>query len=283
LPPTPLARVLASQGVVLPERPLDLSAGIAVLGLARAYAIVMTGRCGSTWLATALEQIEGCGAPHEYFAEDAILSYARPAPGAGWGEVALDLVARHARGGAFGFKINPTRLGWLAAILDIGASFAHPGLAYIDMRRWNIVAQAQSFLRAKRSGDWHRFRDGRRLPGTPAMPDLAAGDAAVWAEIEGILRQERQAEAYYAAAGIVPLRIWYEEIGAGGRHGLILRVGQHIGRPVALAEAQAVEDRTEKMAAAAEALEEDGFVERHAEALNAALARRAGAEGAGAA
>jgi hypothetical protein len=30
------------------------------------------------------------------------------------------------------------------------------------------------------------------------------------------------------------------------------------------------------MAAAAEALDEDGFVERHAEALNAALARRAG-------
>lgn len=182
-------------------------------------------------------------------------------------DLIVELVARYARNGVFGFKSNPNRIGWLAEHLDFSATFSSISTAWIDMRRWNLVRQAYSFLRAKKSGTWHRFTDGRYLPTTAPMAQVALDDAAVWAEIRAILRQEVQAEGFYSDWAITPLRSWYEELHESKRS-LLLRVGRHIGRPLTLADMTDISDRTEKLATLEDVTKEDSFVERHAEALN---------------
>jgi LPS sulfotransferase NodH len=273
--PSPIAALMLSKGVVLPERPLDLSGPIRGLGIRTSYAVVMTGRTGSTWLAGALEQVEGCGAPHEYFAEDTLATYARLEGGVGFGQVVLGVVDRYRTGPTFGFKINPTRLFWLGEHLDLAATFGGLGTRWIDMRRWNVVRQAHSFLRAKRSGVWHLFTDSRSLPLTPANPQIEASDQNVWKEVAGILRQERQADAFYAAAGIAPLRIFYEEL-HDSKAQVLIRVTRHLGIDLAGSDLRALKDTTAKLATAADERDEDAFVERHADAINAIMGARAG-------
>jgi LPS sulfotransferase NodH len=272
---SPVAALLRERGVALPEAPQDLSPSLRKLALRRSYVIVMTGRTGSTWLAGALEQIEDGGKPKEYFSEAALPWYARMEPGMKFDDVVVDIVSRHRQGGTFGFKINPTRLFWLGEIMDLRATLGGLGTRWIDMRRWNLVRQAHSFLRAKASGVWHRCADAPQT----AAPRAAIADRSVWQEIAGILQQERRVDAFYLASGFAPLRIYYEEI-ADSRDQLLVRVGRHIGLDLSLARAAALADKTRKLASGEDEAAEDAFVERHAEALNeiAALRQAPGAD-----
>lgn len=270
---SPIATLLSSKGVLLPASPLDLSGPIRALGVETSYVIVMTGRTGSTWLAGALEQVEGCGAPHEYFAEDTLETYARMTEGMGFDRVVLDIVDRYRTGPTFGFKINPTRLFWLAEHLDLAATFGGLRTRWVDMRRWNVVRQAFSFLRAKRSGEWHVFADDRSLPLTPADPRAGITDDAVWGEVAGILRQERQADDFYGAAEVVPLRLFYEELHASKAR-MLRRVVRHIGLDPAPSALDALKDATAKMATPADEEDEDAFIERNADAVGLVMAAR---------
>lgn len=205
--------------------------------------------------------------------------YARFEQGMSFDRVMLDIIARFSVGRSFGFKINPTRLFWLGEHLDLAATFGGPETRWIDMRRWNVVRQACSFVRAKRSGVWHKLNDQTVLPAGPAKPDMEMTDRQVWSEIAGILRQERQADAFYASAHIAPLRIFYEEI-LDSKRQLLLRVTRHIGAPLTLAQAAAIKEKTTKLASKDDEREDDAFVERHAEALNRVAALRGRSDGA---
>ncbi len=74
----PIARALEDRGIRIPDEPADFSTALAAAGVQRTYLICMTGRCGSTWLASTLAQLPHCGQPFEYLSEEAIPHYGQP-------------------------------------------------------------------------------------------------------------------------------------------------------------------------------------------------------------
>lgn len=267
--PTPLAKVLGSLGVELPAAPLDLSAAVAATGIRRSYVIVMTGRTGSTWLATALRQINGAGFPLEYFTDDFLSEFGRSMPRQSVASFVADLVARYNRDGTFGFKIDPMRLSWLEQYVSTVPTFGGPATPWIDMRRLDLVKQAFSFGRAKRSGRWHRFA---RNP-DESNAHVSVPDGQVWHEMGLILRNEQWINAFYARNDLRPLRIFYEELQDSHNH-LLRRVLHKIDPGRQWGSLSHVEDITLKLAAEADAAEEFEFVTRHIEKLSQILAER---------
>lgn len=224
----PIAAFLQKRYVSLPRSPQDFSGDIRGLGLERTYVIVMTGRCGSTWLATALAQLRYFGNPLEYFSEEGLpyyWTYDAPQP---LRTVFRGILTRHSRHATFGFKINPQRLFWLGELIDVARTFSPPETAWIDMRRWNLVKQAFSFAVAKRSGLWHIFTDRPAPRSQSRSPDpLQISDKEVWRELLFIRKQETSIDSFYLQHGIEPLRIWYEELLDSSEH-LLLRVAKFI-------------------------------------------------------
>lgn len=267
--PTPLASVLESLGVELPAAPLDLSAAVAATGIRQSYVIVMTGRTGSTWLATSLRQIDGAGFPLEYFTDDILADFGRSMPRQSPASFVADLVSRYNRGGTFGFKIDPMRLSWLEQYVSTVPTFGGPATPWIDMRRLDLVKQAFSFGRAKLSGRWHRFA---KTPDEPSV-HVTVPDDQVWHEIGLILRSERWINAFYARNDLRPLRLFYEEIQDSHNH-LLRRVLHKIDPMREWGSLSHVENTTLKLAAEADADEEFEFVTRHIEKLSQILAER---------
>lgn len=266
----PTRIVLRDMGVVLPAEPMDLSSALAAAGVRKGYVIVMTGRAGSTWLATALRQIAGAGYPREYLTDDSIASHGRSQPGQSMADLLTDLATRHADDGTFGFKIDPMRLAWLETVMATVPTMGGPAGVWIDMRRRDIVKQAFSFARAKRTGQWHIFAD---RPAARAG-HVAVTDEEVWAEVAHILRNEAWIDAYYARHDLRPLRILYEDLHESRLH-VLCRVLHAIDPHRAWESVQGIADGTVKLAGAAEAADELDFVMRHVARVSRLMEGRA--------
>lgn len=269
-----ICNALLARGVALPAQALDLSGVLARAEISRPYVIVMTGRCGSTWLAAALKQVPGAGYPLEYFSNEAIPYYGEYRTPQSFERYFEYVVRTCGGGGAFGFKSDPRRLMWIDELVDVARTFAPPAGRWIDMRRWDLVQQGFSFARARKSNLWH---DEGGAPEPERAAHVAVGDAEVWASICNVLAAEQQAERFYRRAGILPLRIHYEEIVAAKRL-VLMRVVQWIfGRSLSVVEVDAIGDGTRKFVATAESVrEEEAFAIRHAGLLNDIYCNRAG-------
>lgn len=276
-PANPLRRALESGGVVLPDGPIDLSPVFSAAGISRRYVIGMTGRCGSTWLATALQQIPNCGNPQEFMSDEftpfALKSTsARDLPG-----YYQSVFTRFKTGETFGFKIDGMRLGWLSSLCDVERSFGGGSTQWIDMRRLNIVQQAFSFARAKKSGVWHLFT--RKDPKATQIKQLQQGtsvaDADVWSEIFRLCEAERTLDRLYRDAKVEPLRIVYEEL-RDSKPQLLLRVLAHVFPERSFApEVIRVVDGTLKVSSEANEIEETAFCARFSRQINAVYQMRA--------
>ena len=222
----PIGGALSKIGVELPSEPCDLSHVLKAAGVTRCYAILMIGRTGSTWLASALEQVPGAGHPQEYFSDEGLLTFGRGLDGRSLPEFFLNLVEKYREGEVFGFKIDPDRLLWLSKYVDVRRTFNLDNSFWIDMRRWNIVHQAFSFVRAKKTGVWHDFgvtANGAQNTTFIEGADLKIADTEIFRFIKHIIRAERDADAFFAASDIIPPEIFYEEI-YDDKIGLVLRI-----------------------------------------------------------
>jgi LPS sulfotransferase NodH len=253
-----ILEALLAQGVVLPERPLDLSDALRAAGVSQSYIIVMTGRSGSTWLASALKSVTGAGNPHEYFSEEALPYYSRKVDGQSLNDLVTDMFRRHKTGQTFGFKIDPRRLKSLSAFVDVASTFDPAHTAWIDMRRWNLVKQAFSFARARRSGRWHVF-EGKAVEGAPTP---AVTDEEVWTNLTAILKQERAIETFYRRNAIFPLKIVYEEI-YDSKPDILMRVLYEIDPNRDWPDIGQIKGATQKLASDEDAAEELAFLKRH--------------------
>ncbi len=265
----PIARFLRRQEVTLPSAPVNLQPQLQAAGVTRPYLIVMTGRTGSTWLAAALAQLEGFGNPVEYFSDEALphyWSYPKPQE---LSDVVVGMAEKYGDQGVFGFKTNPRRLFWLGEFVDLAATFPSASTAWIDMRRWNLVKQALSFVVAKKTGKWHQFKD-QSEPVDPGAVEIS--DLDLWAAIIDIVAQEQAADHFYRQNDIVPLRIYYEEL-ADSKALLLQRVARYI-RPDWEGNCAATGDGTAKLNKDIYANREMGFVQRHAAKLNEICATR---------
>lgn len=217
----PIINVLQERQVELPPTALDLSVDLREHGVTQPYIIVMTGRCGSTWLASALSKVPGYANPLEYFTEEGLPYYWKYDGPQSFKDVFLGIASKYSDRGRFGFKINPHRLLWLNHLVDLAKTFPSNNTAWIDMRRLNLVKQALSFVKAKKSGVWHRYKGSSQATSGQDCYDITELD--LWREILYIVEAEQLIEKFYNQSNISPLRIWYEEI-FDSKSALILRV-----------------------------------------------------------
>ncbi len=203
----PIARALEDRGIRIPDEPADFSTALAAAGVQRTYLICMTGRCGSTWLASTLAQLPHCGQPFEYLSEEAIpaLRSARWQ----WRPAAIHHLAcaDAADQQVFGLKIDGMRLGWLSEICDLGLSFSPRWTAWVDMRRrLNIVKQGFSFARAKASGVWRQYASEKAAGSArPARTNTSAApveDGEVWNEMVHIVASEKRMDETYRSVAL---------------------------------------------------------------------------------
>jgi LPS sulfotransferase NodH len=195
-------------------------------GVGLPYVIFITGRCGSTLLTHLLAKSGLCGNPDEFFNEERIVDLAKE-----WGTTDFtgyfhSVVAHSASNQRFGFEIDPFRFQQLRGLIAFPDIFLPSGSVSFWMTRRDIVSQAWSYAKAKKTGLWHRFADGseKRLPVSGAPGD-AIDDAEWWREIILVLTAERLMEDYFAASGIVPYRLDYEMLVAD-RQRTVVRVLQ---------------------------------------------------------
>lgn len=210
----PYRTFFEAEGERFGRRPLDLSSVFPAHPDLRNYMIVIAGRCGSTWLGRMLEDLRLVGAPGEYFNTQGLPALYRKREAKGLEDYVRKTAALHP---VFGFQINPARLFHLEDLVDFRKSFA--GFAMIDLRRRDFVAQAFSFARASKSGNWHN------VEGPP--PEVT--DRDVWSMVHHIIQNEQQIDKWYALQKRSPLRLVYEDILAD-RDSVILRILFHISR-----------------------------------------------------
>jgi LPS sulfotransferase NodH len=175
------------------------------------FAIIITGRCGSTWLTRLLEETGSCGIVDEFFNEISIPQNLKTT-----GALTLDgyiesLVNKYGFGSGFGFQIDPMRLAWLQSYktMSVETLFQRIG-RIIYMTRNEIISQAYSFARAKASGVWHVLKNSSEKRVDSKIDNIS--DSTLWEEMLSILHDEFWAERAFSIAGVKPIRLTYEDL-----------------------------------------------------------------------
>lgn len=267
--PNRLAEFLEANRVALPATAKDYSGTLERLGITNTMVLVMTGRCGSTWLASALKATGVVGEPEEYFADDKLVHYWEFDTPQTFDDVFEGVVNRYRCGGNFNFKINPTRLFWLARMVDLHRTFAS-NTVWVDMRRLNMVKQAFSFARAMVTGVWHR-RHGDPIQ-TALEPTYEELEPVVFECIAEISRQERNIEDLYKALGVSPLRLFYEDL-LDSKRQVLIQVLTRIDPTLDAFALSSSEGNTRRLAKDDDPMELE-FVRRHAARINKLRAHR---------
>lgn len=174
------------------------------------YVIFITGRCGSTLLTNYLQNTELCGNPAEFFNESAVPFYNQPIGATNLAGYFTGLVKRNTTGGRFGFQIDPYRLNNFKQLVRFRNVFDERTV-FFWMTRRDIVGQAYSFAKAKKSGIWHEYEANGGVSDTPPGNDaIALSDAQLWLELIQILKGEQAAYQFFAENGITPKELDYE-------------------------------------------------------------------------
>lgn len=114
----------------------------------------------------------------------------------------------------------------------IEATFGEP--CFIHLTRHNKVAQAISYLKAEQTGLWHKAPDGTEIERL-SPPAPAHYDSAAIAEHRATFETyDREWKSWFAAQGITPLTITYEDLASAPQKALA-KVLDEIGQDPALA------------------------------------------------
>jgi LPS sulfotransferase NodH len=216
------------------------------------YAICALSRSGSWLLTFGLEDTGLAGRPRPYLCG---LPAAGPAGQADHlpGQTRLDRLRATLRelrhdnespAGVFGIKLESSDLDEVLAWVRGDGSFTGgpaallaellPGLRYIYLVRRDKTRQAISVLRGLATHQW--MRPAPAAPGTPG--DVASGPddwepdlAMLHAVRELLIEHEQRWEDFFAAAGIRPCRLTYEDLSHGpvGYYAAIFGVLAHLG------------------------------------------------------
>ena len=199
-----------------------------------AYVICTSPRSGSTLLCKLLGATGVAGMPGSHFHEPSIASWleyyqlaadASEAPRDTLARIFAAAIAKGTAGtGMFGLRLQRHSFSFFVEQLGM----LHPGLPndrarfeaafgrtlFIHLTRLDKVAQAVSCLKAEQTGLWHVAPDGTEVERTapPAEPQYdGAGLRRLYDEFNGF---DAQWPKWFAAEGIRPLRITYDELSA---------------------------------------------------------------------
>jgi LPS sulfotransferase NodH len=214
------------------------------------YILCATPRSGSTLLCDLLATTGIAGEPDSYFMDNV-----DPAWAGRWGLPAregkakaaharrfLDAVLKAGRGETpvFGLRLMHRNLGDILAMSDR----AFPGLAtdsarlraafgdilFVHLARRDRLAQAVSLVKAEQTGLWHIAQDGTEVERlAPPQPPAYDFDriAATLSDLEA---QNAGWTAWFAAEGITPFPLWYEDLSADPA-GAVVRICRALGTP----------------------------------------------------
>ncbi|GGL78865.1 Stf0 family sulfotransferase [Wenxinia marina] len=191
------------------------------------YAIHFTPRSGSSWLTDIAARTGRLGIPGEYFNPNFMPRIAQSLNARDMDEYVSMLARRRARGGVWGFEVTHHQIravfGSDAAFLD---RFGE--LSAIWLVRRDIVAQGVSLAKMAAVGISHAPSIGARDVAR-AERGFAYDAAAIRHWIAHIRAAETGSEALFAAAGIAPLRLAYEDNTGVPPHRVVKRIARHVG------------------------------------------------------
>lgn len=177
-------------------------------GVDQLYSIFMTGRCGSTWLTSLLQETNLAGNPGEFFNAHVAKRECVGAPGL-HGYLSA-LAKKHATRGRFGFEIDAARLRGIEALIDWKTVFPVLSTKCIFLYRSNLPAQAWSWVSAKKTGLWH-VRIGAKAASSSVSEALPTTTELV-AEMVRIRRDEEYLEKFFERHGYQPYYLDYESL-----------------------------------------------------------------------
>src|SRR5690606_36549317 len=177
-------------------------------GVDQLYSIFMTGRCGSTWLTSLLQETNLAGNPGEFFNAHVARRECIGTPGL-HGYLST-LAGKQATRGRFGLEIDAARLREIEAIIDWKTVFPALSTKCIFLYRSNLPAQAWSWVSAKKTGLWH-VRIGAKVP-SPSVSEALPTTAELISEMVRIRRDEEYLEGFFKRHGYQPYYLDYESL-----------------------------------------------------------------------
>lgn len=172
-------------------------------GTPSTYIVASQPRSGSHLLCQLLYRTRLAGCPLEYFHarhwEEWCNRCRRSNPGY---VVGVLLRRRTSPNGIFGCKMHWNQFGFF---LKLGLETRFHDAKFIYLTREDVLGQAISHAIAMQTGQWTSFHKARRK-------HPVYSHRAVARSLRLVLDQRRMWETFFAHAGIVPLRVTYEEL-----------------------------------------------------------------------
>ncbi len=187
------------------------------------YVFLISGRCGSTHLASLLTESRACGEPSEYFNPDWMPNFPEAEMANSLGEYILHLVRTRSGNRRFGFKIDYWRWEALRSLVEVEQLLPVATSVCFLMTREDIVAQAHSFAVARATNVWHEYADVRSLK----PQDYAPTDDEILREMSLIAQCETGWARYLERSGRSAMRLTYEQL-MQDPEALLRRVGERL-------------------------------------------------------
>lgn len=197
------------------------------------YVICTSPRSGSTLLCKLLAATGVSGNPDSHFHRPALEHWladlgVTPEPSLSERELVQlafrSAIAEGTRGGMFGLRVQRHSFDFFMEKLAL----LHPGYAndverfeaafgrtlFLHLSRQDKVEEAVSLVKAEQSGLWHRAPDGTELERLSPPKALVYDAAAIRAHVAEVTAYDGNWRQWFAASGVDPLRLTYEELAA---------------------------------------------------------------------
>jgi trehalose 2-sulfotransferase len=169
----------------------------------RGYAICTSGRSGSNLLCQYLSSTGLLGHPLEYFNAAARRMLDHPDfPDGPEEQIERVLTIGATANGIFGIKVVPAQF-------DLAARSIHwtrrlPNLAFVLLKRRDLLGQAISNLRATQTNQWRST--------TPQQGSAVYEGDRIYQHLRDAVRDYARWDIFFARNGIEPAMIWYEDM-----------------------------------------------------------------------
>lgn len=198
------------------------------------YVIYFTPRSGSSWLTDVLAQTKRMSRANEAFNPNFIPNIARVCNASTLDQYVNVLTRRHNNRGVYGFEITMHQLKAVFPSEERFLAYFGTGPCFWLIRR-DIVSQAVSLAKMVTTKVAHTAQgtaeDWRR-----ADESFSYSPSLIRRWLKHILVAERETEAMFAAHGMTPLRMCYEEMMPLGPERVAQLMMRHVGVEAALPE-----------------------------------------------
>ena len=174
------------------------------------YIICFTERCGSTMLCSFIKKTNCLGVPDEYINPRGVAQiYLKKYPSKDIFEYFDVLRRNQITNDVFGMKTSFYDLNVLLERGIVGELLSP--IKFIYMTRHNVIQQAISSYRARKSNLWHFYKNQSNSSQVPVI-EIEYNEEEILTHVESRLKERLQWENFFSLYSINPLRITYEDV-----------------------------------------------------------------------